>query len=311
MPSSSLATYTIQVRFKGKRHTEPLGSFGETKHDLLPILQTYLKGLQATVVADEAEKKLLQVTAINSDTKAREITGTIDHGEWGVAVPGKSWKTGAINYQRTLEDVEPLPYYYLLSVPKEGRMGFAILQRFGNLGLRSQLLDRFERRFAQEYPDFRMNIQSAAPGELLDQFMKEGASVQKLSFIQTRLPRNFEDRYANPGEAAQEAYAEYVIHAKRGGSLPLINLVRNAVRGQGNSKSQLLQLSPRKAAKLKVAIRVGGVTRTLEMTEAPSMRSYYEIDDQVEYGKNGLPTFESVDELAHGLLDKQYEALGL
>jgi hypothetical protein len=310
MPSSTLATYSIRVRFKGKRETEPLGDFGETHHDLLPILNTYLTSLQ-TVSQNETERKMLQVTTINLDEQHREITGIAEHGEWGIAIPGKNRRTGVIRYQRGLEDVEALPYYYLLSVPREGRIGFAILQRFGNIGIRSQLLDRLETRFAQEYPDFRMNIKTAAPGELIEQFVREGAAVKRISFVQTRLPRNFEDRYGAPGEALKEAYAEYVIHAKRGGSLRIFNMVRDAVTRGGRFKTQLFELSPRQAGKVKVAIKAGRVTRTLEMTDTLSMRSYYEIDDQIVLGNDGFPTFESIDEVAHSVLDKQYEMLGL
>jgi len=307
MPSFSLATYTIRVRYKGKRQTEVLGAFGEAETDLLPILGEYLTELQNEASIDEGSKKKLQVETINLDADEREIKGTINYGEWGVAAPGIDFETGEVRYQRSVRDVEPLPFYYLLSIPEDGRIGFAITQRFGTSGIRGQLLNYFQERFAEEYPEFRINIETAAPADLIEQYIQQGAQVKKIRFIQFRLPRNFEDRYANPQDAVKEAYSEYIIHAKRGG-LPILRDVRAAIQGHGIAR--LVEMAPVQTNKIRVSISVGGKERSLEVAETTSMRAYYDITEHAVLGANGLPTFDSADELAHGLLENQYEAIG-
>jgi hypothetical protein len=322
MPSSTLAAYTIRVRFKGKRTTERLGHFGEPegqapvdpqqRRDLFPILIRYLTELQDDADRDEENKKWLEVGDVTPNNDLREITGIINHGEWGFAAPGKNFRTGALNYQRDVEDVEPLPFYYLLSIPEDGRIGFAILQRFGPHGIRGPLLDYFQRKFKEEYPDFRINIEMAAPGELIEQYIRAGALVKKVSFVQFRLPRNFEDRYGNR-DAVKEAYGEYVIHAKRGG-LPILGDIRNAIQRRANGVARLVEIAPGGNANvIKVNIEVNGKAKSLDIhpnDPTVGMRAYHDITREVVLGRNGLPTFESVDVLARALLAKQYEGLG-
>ncbi len=307
MPSFSLATYTIRVRYKGKRQTEVLGAFGEEEHDLLPILDGYLTELQAEASLDEDNKKKLQVDTINLDENEREITGNIRYGYWGVAAPGMDFETGELHYERSVRDVEPYPFYYLLSVPEDGRIGFAITQRFGTLGIRGQLLDYFQRRFNDDHPEFRINIETAAPADLIEQYTQQGALVKKIRFIQFRLPRNFEDRYANPQDAIKEAYSEFTIHAKRGG-LPILRDIRAAIQGRGIAR--LVEIAPGQTNKVHVDIEVDGKVRSLEVSETTSMRAYYDITKHAVLGDDGFPTFDSANELAHGLLARQYQDIG-
>jgi hypothetical protein len=307
MPSFSLATYTLKVRYKGHRETERLGAFGNPPSDSLPILRGYLQRLQAAPDIDEAGKKLLQVTAINSH--GREITGLIDHGEWGYATTGKNVRTFRVNYNRGMEDFEPFPFYFLISAPANGRIGFVILQRYGHIGIRQQLLGYFLRHFAVERPDFSINIEPAVPRDLVEQYTGAGAVVKKIRFFQHRLPRNFEDRYANADDAVESAYSEYIIHAKREG-LPIIRQVRAAVENRAGAIGRLLEMAPVASQRVKVSIEVNGKPRTLEVGETTKMRAYYDITREVQLGNNGLPVFDSIDGIAHGLLQRQYQDIG-
>jgi hypothetical protein len=307
MPSFSLAVYTLQVRTKGHRQTERLGSFGNPPHDLLPVLTRYLNALRNAPDRDEQHKKVMETTAVNLN--GRELTGTIDHGEWGYATTGKNFRTLRINYNRNMEDFEPFPFYYLFSVPQDARLGFVILQRYGHVGIRQQLLDYFLRHFVVDHPTFSMNVTPAVPRDLVEQYTGAGATVKKVRFFQHRLPRNFEDRYADPDTARNGAYSEYIIHAKQEG-LPIIGDIRNAVQNRPGAIARLLEVAPIASERVKVSIEVNGKPRSLEIGETTKMRAYYDISDQVEIGRNGLPVFASINDVAHGLLLRQQQDAG-
>jgi hypothetical protein len=309
MPSITLAAYTLKARVKGKRDLQRLSNFGDDGHDLHAILAEYLNELRANPTLDEANKKLLEVVSLNQ--RNRELKGVIHHGEWGYPTQGKNVRTLRVSYTRSQEDVEPFPFYYLISMPEHARVGVVILQRFGHLGIRQQLLGYFQRRFAEDYPDFSVNIAPAAPGDLVDQVTGTGATVRALRFVQHRLPRNLEDRYPNVQEAMKEAYAEYVIYAKRTsrGLRGLMPLVRGAIRDRGGVQ-RLTEIADTQADRIKVAVKYGGRTRTLELAETLKMRAYYDITNRVRLNNDGLPTYRSVNQLAHALLREQYNELG-
>lgn len=310
MPSITLAAYTLRIRVKGKRDLELLGSFGEQDRDIYTILAGYLDELRAAAALDEVNKKLLEVASIDV-TADRELKGTIQHGEWGYHTQAKNIRTRRVSYTRSHEDVEPFPFYYLISVPEQARVGIIILQRFGHLGLSQQLFDYFTRRFKDQYPDFSINLTPAAPGDLVDQITGQGASVRAIRFIQYRLPRNLEDRYPNVQEAMRNAYAEYVIYAKRraGGLRGFMRDVRDSIRHDDGAQ-RLAGIVDIPANKIKVAIEYEGKTRTLELAETLKLRAYYDITNEVTLDDDGLPEYDSLDRLAHGLLDRQYQELG-
>ena len=307
MPAFSLATYTLKVRYKGRRETERLGAFGQPPRDLLPILHNYLTALAAQPDIDEVGRKLLEATAANQN--GRELSGSIDHGEWGYATTGKNVRTLRVNYNRNVEDFEPFPFYFLISVPENGRIGFVVLQRYGHIGIRQQLLDYFLRHFVAAYPEYRINIEPAVPRDLIEQYTGAGAQVKKIRFLQHRLPRNFEDRYANPDDAVSGAYSEYIIHAKQEG-LPIIREVRAAIQNRAGAIARLLEIAPIRSQRVKVSIEVDGKPRSLEVGETTKMRAYYDITREVIVGDNGLPVFDSIDGIAHGLLRRQYQDIG-
>ena len=309
MPSITLAAYTLKVRYKSQRDIEELGSFGEDAHDLHPILAGYLNELIANATLDEQNKKMLEVSSVNLND--RELKGVIQHGEWGYPTQGKNFRTGRVSYTRTQDDVEPFPFYYLISVPEHARVGIVILQRFGHLGVRQQLLGYFKRRFDEQFPDFSINIAPAAPGALVDEYTGAGATVRAIRFIQFRLPPNLEDRYPNVQEAMKEAYAEFVIYAKKTsrGLRGLMADVRNAIHNEGGVQ-RLTEIADTEANRIKVAVKFGGRTRTLELADTLKMRAYYDITNQVRLNDVGLPRYASINRLAHGLLARQYEELG-
>jgi len=309
MPSITLAAYTLKVRYKSKRELEELSDFGEDGHDLHPILASYLDELRVRATLDEDNKKLLEVSTI--DPAARELKGTIQHGEWGYPTQGKNFRTGRVSYTRSQDDVEPFPFYYLISVPEHARVGIVILQRFGHLGVRQQLLGFFKRRFDEQYPDFSINITPAAPGDLVDEVTGAGATVRAIRFVQFRLPSNLEDRYPNVQTAMKEAYAEFVIYAKRAshGLRGIMPLVRDAIRDRGGVQ-RLTEIADTEANRIKVAVKQGGRTRTLELADTLKMRAYYDITNDVRLNNVGLPLYASINRLAHALLRRQYDELG-
>ncbi len=304
MPSFSLASYILRVKTKAGRSSLQLDDFDGAGADIYEVLARYLGSLAAT---DEKTKKVLEVQSVS--VANRELTGIIEHGEWGYSTDLKNYKTKRVSYKRKLEDVEHFPFYYLISAPQGTTRGIVILQRFSNHGIRQLLVETLQQTFAVDYPGYRISIEPAAPGKLIEQYMDAGARVKELRFIQFKLPRNLEDRYPPSDKVVKEAYSEFVIRATRLSSIPVLGDIRDIVNRKVGI-SRLIELVDFPADRVKVHIEVGKKTRVLELAETTKMRAYFDITGQVELGANGHPNTDSIDELAHALLNEQYEALG-
>src|ERR1041384_1865069 len=163
MASFSLASYVLRVRNTEEHEFEYLDDFGEPGRDLYDFLSDYLHALGANLSLDNENKKLIKLRP-PLRRQERILSGILETGEWGYTSQLQNVESGDITYDRQVEESENFPFYFLIQIPEASQRGIVILQRFGNRGIRTQLLTDFQKYFSTQFDDLRVSINPLAPG---------------------------------------------------------------------------------------------------------------------------------------------------
>jgi len=300
MASFSLASYTLRIRNVEEQEWEYLDDFGEPSKDLLNVLSDYLNALGTKRSVDSENKKLIKLRP-PLHSKDRILTGILQTGEWGYTTEIQDVETGDITYNRKTKESENFPYYFLIYVPRLSQRGVVILQRFGNKGIRTQLLTDFQGYFATQYDDYGVRIQPLAPGSVVDQYLSNAGRVTAIRLIRFYAPDDIASLYDASNDAISDVYTELIIHAGGDERIPIFPRIKAVLDGKRQVKN-LVEIEGFEPQVVKLNINYGGKPRVIDLGRPNEMRAYEEITDKVETGIDGHPTFESIDKLARELL---------
>ncbi|HYJ88087.1 MAG TPA: hypothetical protein VEW46_18615 [Pyrinomonadaceae bacterium] len=300
MASFSLASYTLRIRNTEEKEWEYLDDFGEPGRDLLTVLSDYLTALGTEISLDNETKKLIKLRP-PLGSKDRILSGILQTGEWGYTTEIQDVETGDITYNRKTKESENYPYYFLIYVPKLSQRGVVILQRFGNKGIRTQLLTDFQAYFSTQFEDFGVRINPLAPGSVVDQYLSNQGRVTAIRLIRFYAPDDIASLYEGKDEALSDVYTELIIHAGGDEKIPIFPRVKAVLEGKRQIKN-LVEIENFEPQVVKLNIDYGGKPRVIDLGRPNEMRAYEDITDKVETGIDGHPTFNSIDKLARELL---------
>ena len=141
--------------------------------------------------------------------------------------------------------------------------------------------------------------------------MSEG-KIESIRFISFDIPTDVTDAFGG-GHVEREGHAELVIRARRGGSLPIRERLREIFAGRRTAGNFIaLDETNFQYQKVKVTSRVGRSSRTVDLSRLNRLRSYYDISDEVAVDpRSGHPQFDSIHELATDLAGRIRAGWGL
>lgn len=175
------------------------------------------------------------------------------------------------------------------------------MQRFGQSGIRSLFTRSITNFFHNEYPEYTVEVKPLVPRELLNEYVDNG-QIRKFRFIRHTLPRDIVDRLGDNGVRDEDGYAEYVIGVNRSvRGIPMRERLQ-AFFDQDEEVREFIELENFEYDSVKVEIKLMNKTRTINLGEPDSLRSYIDVTDDIDFGANGHPVFESIDEVAKELL---------
>jgi len=298
MPRFFLASYTIRLRDRPSDTYQLLGNF-TGPNDLLAVFNQYLANRQATYSHDTASQKLLRVLQFAS--QSRSISGVVETGEYGYESTLYDVQTAAVSYQRTTNDAEMLPFYFLAHVPAQRDEGVLLLERMGQLGIRKVFLGDFIDYFHQYHPSIDVEFNPLVPQQLVTQYL-QGGRVTKLRFIRFSVPSDITDAYDRGGHEEEAGYIEFVVHARRNRRIPIISRIRDVVDGR-RQVSNMIEIRGFEYDSVKVEIEMEGNRRTIDLSNLMKLRAQYDVTPDIQIGANGHPVFSSIDAVAKRLLE--------
>jgi hypothetical protein len=299
-PTTSLASYAIRVWNIDEREADPISSFADDS-DLFDFLNDFFVGLKTKVAHDASVQQVLRVKTLN--VVGRQLSGIIETGEYGSESELWDVKKASLAHMRKTTEADMIPFYFLVDLPKGPDEGLLVLERRGMSGIRQVLYHAVSSEFDHKFKDHRLRFDPLVQGKELEKYVK--GKIESIRFVRFDIPKDISDAFAS-GHKEVKGRVELVVHAQRGKSLPLNDMLSRFLRG-GTKVGELIALDETKFKyeNIKMQSRVGRSRRTIDLARTKHLRSYHDISDTVQFDpKSGNPKFDSIHGLATALAEQ-------
>ncbi|PSN17617.1 hypothetical protein C7271_16790 [filamentous cyanobacterium CCP5] len=335
MANFGLTPYYIRVkkvntRKDSKEYIRLGGKFNENAFDLVSILKSYFEdflsksevekkkflGQAIDKGADEiiVEKKLL-CGAIHQDDDI--LKGILHFGETGPSANITNVHTNKINYKTEPDtDANTFPYYFAMKLRPEADAGILLLQTIKNRGIKTSFEEDFSKYFKCICPEYRISFPKLVPKKIVEEYMSK--SVKKIRFIDFRFPKRAIDARTD-GLPSENKTSDVKFELKmspstRGGVLtkditePLLKNIQKLLEPDRQiSVADVYEVQNMPGStyeNIKIDIDFDGKLRTINLQDFDALKYNIEVDEEIDYGADKNPTFNSIDSVGMRFLSK-------
>lgn len=301
-----LEVYTIQVRpYRDMDGFLPLDNLAGGE-DFLTFFQRYIQSFDHQLEVNENQQKtlILDSDQLRVSTADRTISGIIESGDYGFASKFLNIRTEQELFQRSAEDTEILPFYFLLHLPENETKGYLMLQRFGIHGINSIFRYHLSQFLRTQFNDLKLEMQPVVSTRLFQELIREG-NIKEYRLTRYNLPADVTERLGIVESRDSVMSIEVKIVAKRRQALPLNNRIRRFVNNPNAAVFDVRELTALGFDgdhQSKIMVELGGQKRVVDLSDTGQIRPYYDIDHEVEKNETGHPVFDSIDRIAREFL---------
>lgn len=184
-----------------------------------------------------------------------------------------------------------------------------LIQKFGTLGIRTDLIHIIEERFKQQYPDFMLEINPAVPADIVNQYLKKG-NIEEISFIKHTIPADKADRYAGrnteqPGELILTVKPE-----KPGFFRKKVSGIVEIVK-QTKKPSEVFSMPDFEYDSIKAQIEINGRSRIIDLNNWQRLKSSFDVTPDIERAVDGFPKESSVQQISRLIMNDLIKEAGI
>jgi hypothetical protein len=299
----SLETHQIQIFPKHKRGAEAVRLWNIDGNGLCfnEVFQDFLGWLDLQDFANDFTKRVFSFDRTNATLSNTAVfqCGQFEYGEYGVANSIKNVRSKKLTHPKTKEEAEVYPLYLGLYCPKDYKKGLFVLQRYGNLGMLSQLRSTLISYFQEQYEDFTIKIEPCIPVEILRKYIETG-TVSDIILSRSRLPNDADSIWREGGFLNDPKS----IIVKLSGDKPLFSKDTLLKLLDGTSQPTLIiehlkHIGIDGEAHMKVVINVNGQDHTIDFSDTGKLRPYLVLDSVgLLNPETGHPIFSSLNLIA-------------
>jgi len=276
--------------------------------DCWQIFQTYFQERAQKAYHDEEDQELFRVERLTP--KQRVLSGFLRKGDYGIASSLVNVSRDQVTYQRSPEEAELFPFYFLFAMPaSEDCQGLLLLQRTGNKGVKT-LLEKDMRNWISD-KNCLLNMAPLIPRDIVHQLLEQGR-IAKIRLVRYEIPPDIADAVYQDGYSRRGGRMELVIQANRGGRLGIgekvSNFLQSFLRGE-KQISDFMEIQGFDYQNVKLEIAIGGGRRTVDFVHLDKIRPQYNITDDVTM-ENGKLVFESIDRVATEMMKDFLKGIG-
>lgn len=290
--SISIASYTVEVKaFRGQ---EPLMLRFESGAKAGSVHAAFLKEFKSLdQCRDRADDKHL-VNVIRLEHDDTDIWGVLQRGEYGSRIPIFSKKTLGETHVQTPDEAAMRPYYFRLHLPHGATKGLLLLQRTGIYGAYTDVRGVLEDSFKAQHEQYRVHFARAIHPELLAS-LSEG-KVYAYKIVTHKVPSDIVDYVKRKGPTRNVGKITISAEAKVGQTLWDNETAPSWFKKIIRDKKAVSEVLPEEQIdSLKITMEHRGSPKTFDLTKEEDIFPYFTITDDVTFGKDGHPDFDSID----------------
>ncbi len=297
-----LEVYTFRIRQKGE---EDYISFFDTfaeKKDITNFITGFIK-YNDTLNIDEAHQKSIQFKSktLTANSAKGIFSGIIESGDYGTESILVNRTTKKQVYTKKRDDIDIKPFYYLIWVPKIDNVAFIMLQRTGIYGINSIFTSTLRDYIISKHPSLMVDFAPFVSKQLAQTYLTNGA-LKQISLRRFNLPADVIEQLGLKEYDEEVLSVEIKITSKKSGFSfgDRVGKFIDNKNGKFFNIESLKNLGMDGEHEEKVKVKLGGSTRTIDLSDTLEIRPYFDIDEQVEKNvTTGHPTFESINEIAN------------
>ena len=301
MKKITLAPYWVRVRPAFGREYENLGSF-RTDLDLCDVLAEDLATLQSNAADHKESQHVLEISEF-ARTR-RQIEGIVSVGEYGLETTIMDVKAWKVALKKKKHHADMMPFYFLFDLPEGHDKGVLLLQRTGIYGAYGTLTKALGSRLQTRIADYRLIINPIIPEGALEQYVGKNAKMAEIRFIRHSLTSDISNHLSGQ-HRQQQGHMELIVRLAESNQFPFQNQIRRYIDGK-RSLQNIIELEETRFAydNVKIKMKVNGTPRMVDLGHPERLRFAYDVSDQVVEAATGHPTFESMSEAAHAILEE-------
>ncbi|MDR3625483.1 MAG: hypothetical protein P4L45_01540 [Ignavibacteriaceae bacterium] len=307
-----LECYTLRIRHLREGNYLLLNDINGG--DLFNIFIDYFNKFNTKLIVDNDQTKTLQFSSIklHKDIQGRVLSGIIECGEYGIESDIKDTITGAEKYHKQVTDTDSMPFYFLVKIPENHDKAILILQRTGIHGIHTIFRRHFEEYIKNIAEDITVEFNTLVSKDLANTFIEKGG-IREIALRKYNMPADIASKLGLKNHKEDSIVAEIKFSAQgKNKFLPLRDRVQKFM-SDGNTKFFDLQalnnLGFEGEYDTIIKTKLNGTTRTIDLSATGEIRPYYDIDREVEKGKDRHPIFESIDTISKKLMNDLYEEI--
>lgn len=299
-----LEAYSFGIRKRQSDDYLPLSHLfnGES---FIKFFQDYLKFIETGIQKDSYKALTLENNSLDISMQANTISGVFRSGQYGYEGDIVNLDNGMIDFVKTKQHSELLPFYFLIYIPNRKR-GILLLQRFGIFGIQTIFRLTIQKYLASLQEDLIIDFFPVVSQELAETFVNDG-KIRELSFRKYNLPPDIIDRLGMSDYDEDILSIELRITAKRKHYFSGMNRKIKSFVNDKNSKffaiPELRNLGFDGNHQIKVKSSLNGNNRTIDLSDTGQIRPYYDISD-VKRNAKGHPDFNHINNTAKELLQE-------
>ncbi|MBS1090733.1 hypothetical protein JK208_03785 [Gluconobacter sp. Dm-74] len=288
-----LRGYLITVHKKGESGRLP---FNSKEFNVAPR-QFWKKFVirHNTVVQDVEKERSWYFQEIEQDGRGNS-KGYTHYGTYGFESNFVDNKTQVRNYRRKVDDIEEIPLFYEIWLPKDKDFSFVAFQSFQGRSCIGLVMDQAKIDFAHANPGYILKYQKLLPSEGSSLYSKE--PVRRLRLIKRNAPSDLADSYLG-GNAPDQVDFEVRLSAKRNKTLGLFSAV---TRGLKKSESGLVLHEGIEFSEAYAEVKIGGKYRPVGIFGSDSNAGVIDITESINRGRDGHPTYDSISQQSDEIL---------
>lgn len=314
----SLEVYTVRIRKIGNKSTFYSLSNFQDGLDLFRVFQEFRSGLLVRKIDKELKKSIEFTRSFKLDKENRVISGILESGNYGIQEkivdtgfdeneqekPAEGKKTRT-NKEKKFTDLGIKPFYFCVFIPENTNVGLLILQRIGIYGIHG-IFSQSLNNYMEKYSPFVIDLSPYASKELGKRLLNEGG-IKEISMRRYNLPSDKADHLNIATYLEDVQSIELRIIAKNNHYLPINDRAKKFINNPNIAMidfpgAALIGMDGKQKTRLKV--KIGNHTRVVDLSENLQIRPYFDIDEDVKRHRTTKhPQFNSIDELAKGLLE--------
>ncbi|MFV3128290.1 hypothetical protein [Niveispirillum sp. KHB5.9] len=221
--------------------------------------------------------------------------GLIHYGSFGFTSTIIDSETRDEKFHRAVDDIEQIPLFYELLIPKTEGAGFFVFQSFGGKSCISLIMAKFKRDFEEENEGFAIFYKKVMPtdGET-NPFAN--LPVTKMTFVTKGVSGDIIEEYT--GVSPESVNVEINISSKR---RQILGRLKD-IMGASTKKEGALVFKDIEFSKLYAEVKYKNRKRRVGVIGSDEEVGFIDITDEVTRGPDGHPEFSSIREESRDLL---------